>query len=93
MHYSAEDSLIMRRQIKVEWLDQIWLIDLSFTPIISLKMSTTIIEQRVLFSVDIKRSGSLDFLDLSLQTAELLQHQSIAKPPVAAKLINSKLQG
>uniref|UniRef100_A0AC35GE89 Trafficking protein particle complex subunit 10 n=1 Tax=Panagrolaimus sp. PS1159 TaxID=55785 RepID=A0AC35GE89_9BILA len=92
MHYSAEDSLIMRRQIKVEWLDQTWLIDLSFTPIMSLKMSTTIIEQRVLFSVDIKRTDSLDFLDLCLQSAELLQHQSIAKPPIPAKLINSKLQ-
>ena len=36
----------MRRQIRVDWLEETWLIDLNFTPIMNLKMSTTIIEQR-----------------------------------------------
>ena len=46
---------------------------------------------RVLFSVDIRRSDSYDFLDLCLKKAELLQQQSNFKPAVPAKLINSSL--
>uniref|UniRef100_A0A7E4V0Q6 Foie-gras_1 domain-containing protein n=1 Tax=Panagrellus redivivus TaxID=6233 RepID=A0A7E4V0Q6_PANRE len=91
MNFSADDTHLIERQVKISWLEQTWLMQLKFKPIMSLKMSTVIIEQRVLFSVDVIRTDELDFVNLVLTGAELYQHQSIARPPMPAKLVNAHL--
>ena len=91
MHFSAEESILTTKQLQVEWLDQKWVIELGFLPVLTLKMSTTIVETKVLFSLDISRTDGFDFFEISLLEAELTQKQSIIKPPIPAKLLNPKL--
>ncbi|KAE9552305.1 hypothetical protein FO519_004491 [Halicephalobus sp. NKZ332] len=92
MHFSAEKTILTTKQLQVEWLNEKWIIELGFLPILSLKMSTTIVETKVLFSLDISRSDDFNFFDILLLEANLNQKQSIMKPPFEAKLMNPKLE-
>uniref|UniRef100_A0AC34QRM1 Uncharacterized protein n=1 Tax=Panagrolaimus sp. JU765 TaxID=591449 RepID=A0AC34QRM1_9BILA len=91
MHFSAEKSVLTVKQLQVEWRGQKWFIELEFLPIMTMKMSTTILENKVLFAVDLSRTDSFDFLELMLTEAELIYQEKDLKNSVVAKRLNPNL--
>lgn len=57
-------------------------------PLMNIRSTTSLLEDRVLFELDIQRIDFLKSLKIIPLEARLLQDQSVAKDPVEAKLIN-----
>lgn len=91
IHFSAEKSVLTVKQLEVEWCGQKWIIELEFLPIMTLKMSTTILESKILFAVDLSRTDSFDFFELMLTEAELISQKKNSEKSVIAKRLNQNL--
>ncbi|CAD5208889.1 unnamed protein product [Bursaphelenchus xylophilus] len=62
MNYSAEGKCNIMHKIKVEWLGNVFFFDLSFKSILSIKTMTSILEDRILFEMDVERCDSFEEL-------------------------------
>uniref|UniRef100_A0A914CZI6 Uncharacterized protein n=1 Tax=Acrobeloides nanus TaxID=290746 RepID=A0A914CZI6_9BILA len=92
MNYSANQALKVQHKVEVKWRDQSWTFSLNFSPIMSLKTMTSVLEDRVLFEVDIQRCDGQSNMFIQPINAEILQHNSVVKPPMEAKLLNPLLE-
>uniref|UniRef100_A0A9J2PYW3 Uncharacterized protein n=1 Tax=Ascaris lumbricoides TaxID=6252 RepID=A0A9J2PYW3_ASCLU len=76
-------------QISVEWLEKEWTFVVEFRPLISVKTTTSLLEDKALLEMHILRIRDDGWVILP-QEAVLLE-SSIGEPQIPAKLLNTKL--
>ncbi|CAD5206267.1 unnamed protein product [Bursaphelenchus okinawaensis] len=62
MNYSAEGKCNILHKIKVEWMGNSFLFDLSFKSMLSIRTMTSILKDRILFEMDVERCDHFDHL-------------------------------
>uniref|UniRef100_A0A914WL58 TRAPPC10/Trs130 N-terminal domain-containing protein n=1 Tax=Plectus sambesii TaxID=2011161 RepID=A0A914WL58_9BILA len=87
---SLVDGNAFKAKLKVDWLDRSWTFDYLFNPIIYLKATSSLLEDKVLLEVEVIRShgeGTVNPIEATL----LESHDSSESPSVPSKLMNADL--
>lgn len=86
---SSDTDEVTVQEVNVKWLECSWKFSLIFHPLITVKCVVSLLEDKVLFEMQISRSQNDDQWILTPQEAILLRRGE--EPKIPAKLLNPKL--